>query len=173
MSKSKVQATKKTEALVNINSLNNADFDEITPEELLTKFDVDTQYQEMFDKLNESFLSYSDELELINIKREHIINLLKGIHKEYKKLHPNEMFNDDFDDETDSMSDYDMNDDVEEEEPIKPAPKTVKKSPPVESEPEVVKPTKPVKKPVAKKTEAKTTTKAVPKPKAPAKKPAK
>jgi len=124
------------------------DYEIITAEELIAKIrSSDSHFEEVFSKLQELFLGVSHEMEKMNQKRERCIIVLKAVHQEYKKNHPegfdfpeisDEEINGDIIDEIGIDIDAQEIDtgDIYDEEPLKPKPKAVAKKTVAKPKPE-------------------------------------
>lgn len=66
------------------NFLENFNLEELTSDELKSKIENDEQYEEVFTKLNELFLGYSNDMTTLDEKRKKVIDLMKSIHAEFK-----------------------------------------------------------------------------------------
>ena len=132
------------------NILENDNLEELSPEELKKKIENDEQYEEVFTKLNELFLGYSNEMTQLDAKRQKVIDLMKSIHTEFKSkqgILGEDFFDGDEDEDGDLDGDDDAGDAEENAEP--------------EAEPEVTKVSK-AKPAAAKKAEPAPTKKAAP-----------
>lgn len=152
--------------------IDSIDFESITVEELNDNIKSDFHFEEVFHKLQDLFMQYSDEMKTMDDKRQKTIVFLKAVHKEYKKNHPHDYsfpdMSDDMDENTidDDMNalDDDKNDvDIYDEEPLEVIPPVI--------EEKIIKTTKPVVAKQTKKPAAKSTTKIVTKTKTVTKEP--
>jgi hypothetical protein len=85
------------------NFVESLNLEELTPTELTQKIENDEQYEEVFTKLNELFLEYSNEMTVLDQKRQKVIDLMKSIHTEFKQKqgigHDDEEVDEDIEDE--------------------------------------------------------------------------
>ena len=65
--------------------LETLNLDELTTDELKQKITTDDQYEVVFIKLNDFFVKYSNAMQILDARREKVINFMKALHREFKQ----------------------------------------------------------------------------------------
>ena len=124
--------------------------EELSPGELVSKIENDAQYEEIFNKLNELFLGYSNDMTVIDQKRQKVIDLMKAMHAEFKQKQGTTNDDDNLGNDEDEIEDEE--EETQQKPAIKKATQSASTKKPVEPETNDEAEIEVPKKPVAKKT---------------------